>query len=145
MVQLGNSAQVVIKMYEFVAEVQERTASVAVDVLNVFGGHVELCIIAPNFVILLGQVMQRRRNLRLMWQKTRVHCNALDLRCDPCFNLTRANKKKWRWAERQEATILSLSHSYWPEDQTIEHPLLDFGEVELATNFFQLIIKPLPI
>ena len=56
-VQLGNSAQVVLKVYEFVAEVEEGTACIAVDVLNVCGGHVELCIIVPNFVILLGQVM----------------------------------------------------------------------------------------
>ena len=55
-VQLGNSAQVVIKAYDFVAGVEERTTSVAVDVLNVCGGQVVLCIIAPNFVTLLGQV-----------------------------------------------------------------------------------------
>jgi hypothetical protein len=36
--------------------VEERTTSVAVDVLNVCGGQVVLCIIAPNFVTLLGQV-----------------------------------------------------------------------------------------
>ena len=48
-VQLGNSAQVVILVYERVAEVGEGTASVAFDVLNVFGGHVELCVIVSNF------------------------------------------------------------------------------------------------
>jgi hypothetical protein len=30
-------------------------------------------------------------------------------------------------------------------ESNVEHTLLDFGEVELATNLFQLIIKPLPI
>jgi hypothetical protein len=56
-----------------------------------------------------------------------------------------ADTKKWRWDERQEATILSLFHSFWPKDQAIEHTLLDFWEVELAANFFQLGEKPLPI
>jgi hypothetical protein len=74
-----------------------------------------------------------------------VHLYDEQLLCDPCFNITRADTKKWRWVERQEATILSIFYSCWPEDQTIEHTLLDFGEVELATNFFQLVIKPLPI
>jgi hypothetical protein len=35
--QMGNSAQVVIHVYERVAEVEEGTARIAVDVLNVFG------------------------------------------------------------------------------------------------------------
>jgi hypothetical protein len=72
-VQLGNSAQVAIHVYERVAEVEEGTASIAVDVLNVFGGHVVLCVICPNFVVSLGQVMECRRNPLLMWKKIFVH------------------------------------------------------------------------
>jgi hypothetical protein len=37
---MGDSAQVIIKVYERVAEVEKGTESSAVDVLNVFGGHV---------------------------------------------------------------------------------------------------------
>jgi hypothetical protein len=128
---------VVILVYERVAEVEEGTASVAFDVLNVFVGHVELCVIVQsNFVVWLAQVMQRLRNPRLMCQKIGVHFNDANLLCDPCFNITLADEQKWGWSERQEATTLSLVHSFWPEDQTTEHTLLDCGEVELATIFF---------
>jgi hypothetical protein len=81
-----------------------------------------------------------------MCQKIIVHWNdAHLLLCDPCFNITRADAKNWRWVEREEATILSLVHTYWPEDQATEHKLLDCEEVELAINFCQLVIKALPI
>ena len=53
-------------MYERVAEVEEGTARIAVDVLIVFGGHVEVGVVVPNFVISLAQVMECRRNPRLM-------------------------------------------------------------------------------
>jgi hypothetical protein len=138
-------AQVAIHVYEHVAEVEEGTASVAVDVLNIFGGHEGLCVVVPSFVVSLGQVMECRRNPLLMWKKIFVHWNDEHLLGDPCFNITRADAKKGRWVERQEAPILSLVHTFWPEDQAVVHKLLNSEVVELATNFFQLIIKAFPI
>jgi hypothetical protein len=86
---MGNSAQVVILVYERVAEMEEGTAIVAFDVLSVFVGHVELCVIVQsNFVVWLAQVMQRLRNPRLMCQQIGVHFNDANLLCDPCFNIT---------------------------------------------------------
>jgi hypothetical protein len=80
-----------------------------------------------------------------MCQKIIVHLYDEQLLCDSCFNITRADEKKWRWDERQEATILIIFHSCWPEDQAIEHKLLDWEEVELAAKNLQLVIKALPI
>ena len=89
---------VVILVYERVAEVEEGTASVAFDVLNVFVGHVELCVIVQsNFVVWLAQVMQRLRNPRLMCQKIGVEKG-------------RKRRTRRRWARRLLANLSPTTH-----------------------------------
>jgi hypothetical protein len=133
-------------VYEFVAEVEEGTASNAVDVLNVFGGHVVLCVFVPNFVVSLGQVMECHRNRRLM-RKKRSSCIEMTSTSSATLALISSmpmqrrrgrSNDKWR-------PFLAWFIPFGPRTKQFEHKHLDFWEVVLAVFFFELVIKALPI